>query len=102
MRGFVYKLMNIQSMGNSVSVRPRIVAMLGLSTLLAWSVLAGAAEPAKAPTEADLASVGSRIYRHGMLLSGQDLIGQTAGDVKLAGADAACIKCHRRSGLGTS
>ena len=35
-----------------------------------------------------------------MLPSGQPLIAEREGGLRIAGADAACINCHRRSGLG--
>lgn len=51
---------------------------------------------------ADPHAVGMRIYRGGVLPSGQLLQGVGPAKVTLAGADAACVKCHRRSGYGSS
>ncbi len=46
------------------------------------------------------ATAGSRIYEHGMLPSGQPLIGmRSIGET--TGADAACMSCHRASGMGS-
>ena len=43
---------------------------------------------------------GKRIYRDGQLPSGALLRGVLRNGTGLSGADAACAKCHRRSGLG--
>lgn len=43
---------------------------------------------------------GKRIYRDGLLPSGAPLRGKAQTGVELSGGDAACAKCHRRSGLG--
>ena len=43
---------------------------------------------------------GERIYRSGMLASGMPLLGSRSDGVRVSGASAACINCHRASGLG--
>jgi hypothetical protein len=45
---------------------------------------------------------GKNIYMHGRLTSGKDVVATTAGDVKLTGEQAACVNCHRHSGLGST
>lgn len=62
------------------------------------------ADDAKKPAASteDLIVIGERIYREGMLSSGQPLTGELSGNIKLSGQEAACMKCHRRSGLGSS
>ena len=52
-----------------------------------------------APTPQSL--VGERLYREGLLATGEPLRGERAGQVPLQGRDAACMQCHGRSGLGT-
>lgn len=52
--------------------------------------------------DTDPLAVGRRIYREGILPSGKRLQGLAAAKVTLAGADAACATCHRRSGYGSS
>lgn len=68
--------------------------------LLAWVAL----HPAlAAPTPAGLdeaGRVGQRLYREGVGASGQALQARVQKGVALSGADVACVKCHRRSGLG--
>src|SRR5262249_11272390 len=47
-------------------------------------------------------SVGREIYLHGVLGSGQPLEGKRgSGGAPVAGADAACVSCHQRSGFGS-
>lgn len=59
--------------------------------------LAASAAFAGAPDGAD---PGMGIYRQGLLPSGAPLHGVLRNGAELDGADAACAKCHRRSGLG--
>jgi hypothetical protein len=53
------------------------------------------------PVAPDL-SAGEVIYLKGVLPSGASLSGQRANGVSLEGRPAACVSCHRRSGLGTT
>jgi hypothetical protein len=46
--------------------------------------------------------VGAAIYRQGTLPSGGPLRGQRITGGMVEGAAAACVNCHRRSGLGTA
>ncbi len=46
-------------------------------------------------------NVGEAIYRRGVLGSGQPLEASRAPGMPIAGADAACVNCHQRSGLGS-
>jgi len=49
---------------------------------------------------AEGASEGERIYREGLQASGEPLRAERGTGLPLTGAAAACINCHRRSGLG--
>ena len=49
---------------------------------------------------ASTTTVGQRIYREGVLESGQPVQAQRGAGMQMAGAAAACVNCHRRSGLG--
>ncbi|MDQ1314685.1 MAG: hypothetical protein QG662_794 [Pseudomonadota bacterium] len=68
--------------------------LAGLSLLLAQGGLA--AEPA------GVVVAGQSIYRDGLLPSGDPLRATVQKGVVLSGAAAACVNCHRRSGLGGS
>lgn len=45
---------------------------------------------------------GEAIYRDGVLPSGAPLSGVRQGNASIGGSDAACVSCHRRSGLGST
>ncbi|MEP7117243.1 MAG: hypothetical protein ABI880_06670, partial [Acidobacteriota bacterium] len=68
---------------------------------LAWVPSVAAAQAAGA-TDADVLAIGRRIYREGVLPSGQVLQGVGPAGVLLSGKAAACETCHRRSGYGSS
>jgi hypothetical protein len=68
---------------------------------MALACTTAGAQSADGP-DADLVALGRRIYREGILPSGQPLQGIAAANVWLKGAQAACITCHRRSGYGSS
>ncbi len=46
-------------------------------------------------------TAGEMVFQQGKLPSGAPLRGSREADVFVEGADAACINCHRRSGLGS-
>ena len=72
--------------------------------LLAAAALAPAfaAAQASGAADTDTLAVGRRIYRDGILPSGQPLQGVGPAGVVLSGKSAACETCHRRSGYGSS
>jgi hypothetical protein len=72
-----------------------VLATLASLHGLAWPLAPGAAD-------ADPLAIGRRIYREGVLPNGQPLRGAGPAGVMLAGAQAACVTCHRRSGYGSS
>ena len=45
-------------------------------------------------------SAGETIYRQGILPSGEPMQAEREAGMRIEGATAACINCHRRSGLG--
>jgi len=57
----------------------------------------------QAPNDAEAVKIGEQIYLRGVLASGATLQAMRAPGVPGAqGADAACVNCHRRSGLGST
>ena len=54
-----------------------------------------------AATPANVLEKGRRIYQDGVLSSGKPLVGLRFDDIKVEGAQAACINCHLRSGMGS-
>lgn len=79
----------------------RWLAALVLAALAGVPDLAGAQASAGAD-DADSLAIGRRIYREGILPSGQPLQGASQAGVTLSGTGAACATCHRRSGYGSS
>lgn len=65
--------------------------------------LAAAARLCFAAAEApgDELEIGRRIYEEGILPSGAALTGLRMGGTPLSGKVAACVNCHRRSGMGS-
>lgn len=68
----------------------------GLVVIAVWAFLA--APPAGADGRSDTA--GAAIYRQGVLPSGAPLVGVRDPGMHTEGQAAACVNCHRRSGLG--
>jgi len=66
--------------------------------ILLLTLEASAVEPADAVSS----PVGQSIYRDGLLASGEPVRATVQKGVALSGAAAACVNCHRRSGLGGS
>ncbi len=50
----------------------------------------------------DAILAGKNIYLHGKLSSGENVIATIVDDVLLTGKQAACVNCHRHSGLGSN
>jgi len=78
--------------------------MLALTLLLCCAVTAPAEE--KQGTDAGLSQrenllMGERIYREGILPSGEPLQAVVKGDIPVVGTAFSCVSCHLRSGLGS-
>jgi Cytochrome c len=71
----------------------RILALAWLGTASCASAAAG---------DALGSSPAQTLYRNGVLPSGAALIGTRDGGAQVAGKNAACASCHRRSGLGVA
>ena len=52
--------------------------------------------------QADMQEIelGRRIYLDGQLADRKPLLGSRSDSIKIGGSQAACVQCHRRSGLG--
>jgi hypothetical protein len=77
--------------------RRRLRELAGLIAVLG---LIGTADASHLATGNEPAASGAALYRTGILPSGQPLQAEREGGIRISGATAACINCHRRSGLG--
>ena len=80
----------------------------GAALLLLLSVPPGAplaqdAGGSQAPsTDPQRVEAGRRIYRDGVLPSGELISGRVQGDISVTGGLVVCGACHRRSGIGST
>jgi hypothetical protein len=78
--------------GAAAHRRPLQLLLAALSLLLWGSGLHAASAGA----------AGEDLFRRGLLPSGEPVRAVRAGNASIAGGDAACVNCHRRSGLGST
>jgi mono/diheme cytochrome c family protein len=71
---------------------------------LLLSIAAAAGSPAlaaeTAPVASDLLALGRALYLEGRRADGSPLVATRTGGLSIAGPEAACGNCHRRSGMG--
>src|SRR5260370_19100270 len=81
------------------ATRVLILGMLVLAVAGAGSSVV--AKPRIAEPGSAKSSVGEAIYLKGVLGSGAPLTANRAGAEPVTGEQAACVNCHRRSGLAS-
>ncbi len=74
---------------------------MGAALRTGMGVVVAVALAAASSAHAAGASAGEAVYRRGLLPSGRALRGEREGGGTVEGVDAACVTCHRRSGLGS-
>ena len=87
--GRVARQLSARSDANTMHITASLIGLL----------LFAAMAPAKAAE--DRVEAGRTIYEQGLALDGTPLRATSVGDSRLSGATAACIACHRRSGMGS-
>lgn len=86
---------------SSAAGLPAILACaLGRTALLLWLTIALAVVATTRAAASPVGDPGEAIYRDGVLVSGAPLQALREGGPRMEGAAAACINCHRPSGLG--
>jgi hypothetical protein len=70
--------------------------------VLAFALALTGGSVCAAATSADRTAAAQALYRNGILPSGTPLKGMRDDGAGVAGKNAACASCHRRSGLGMS
>jgi len=83
---------------NTPALRHRIKAFFAAAITFLFALLLAYPSHASNETTSD---IGKAIYLHGTLGSGKPLVAVREGGMRIEGADAACVKCHQRSGLGS-
>lgn len=76
------------------------LSIISLSFLLSLLLTVNAMAQELKSAEVDKLDLGRRIYNEGILSSGAKLVGKRSGYEPMLGASAACVNCHRRSGIG--
>ena len=81
----------------------RLLAPLLGMLLLTLPATAQVKPPAAAagPTAEQTLALGERMYRQGILPSGEPMSSIVSGDVQVAGTSFSCVSCHLRGGLGS-
>jgi hypothetical protein len=83
---------------SSPGLQPVYRLFLAIALGLFFPAVAGAQGPASgSPDEVEL---GRRIYLTGMNASGAEITGTRSAQGQVSGASAACVNCHRASGMG--
>ncbi len=85
---------------DSLSYLNGLIVKRCLSWLFPLVFLATVPAAAHTPADDDVVAVGRRIYLDGVLPDGQLLRGVRLDIGAVVGAEAACVNCHRPSGLG--
>ncbi len=74
----------------------RLCFSIGLGLILPAAAIA----QGTAPDHENELELGRRIYHEGRLSSGKELAGTRFGTTPVSGSAAACVNCHRPSGMG--
>lgn len=85
----------VNALGPFARFAGQFACLLAIASGTTTSTLAARIAPARASV-----APGAAIYLHGLLPSGAPVQARREGELQISGAEAACINCHRRSGMG--
>jgi hypothetical protein len=71
-----------------------------LAVALALGIPAWGIAQDLSPANAEVLALGQRLYSQGIRADGSALTGKRTDQTQVSGAVAACVNCHRRSGMG--
>jgi hypothetical protein len=77
-----------------------ILYLLALLIFLPAAMAHGAADRPSLSAE-KIQKLGEKMYREGLLPSGEPIKAYVSGDVEVSGTAFTCVSCHLRSGLGS-
>ncbi len=84
------RLLNLVSFSKN-QIQSLLLLIAGLSAIF----------PVWSDSQTDTA-LGERLYKQGILASGEPLQATTQGDITFSGSQFSCVNCHRASGYGSS
>lgn len=79
-----------------------VLAFAGVALQFGFALENACAEPTKPLRSAEeQLRIGERMYREGVLASGEPMQAVVKGDILIPGTSFTCVSCHLRSGLGS-
>ena len=86
---------------NSLMRKTSIVSVVSFLLLFLAVVTVCAADQKPAPASPETLLQGEKMYRDGLLPSGEPMTAILRGDVRVPGNAFSCVSCHLRSGIGS-
>lgn len=77
------------------------LCLFTLLTLMPLSLCCAGTDAADLPSAEEIIRLGERMYRDGILPSGESVTAFVREDVPVHGASFSCVSCHLRSGIGS-